>query len=188
MSGRLSIGVLLALTLAYAIDLAPARGAAWEVESPPACDLATRCRASTESYVLEPRSGGSVPRVAGGVGGLRAGDPDLPVLVRVVPVPSQCEGRVVIEACDFAETNGVDVAPVAGAIAEAGSVEPSFRSAAYAADAWWPPEPIRIDVADRGTQRWARVVYYPFQWNPVRRVLRWNRSVAARLEWSTATR
>ena len=173
----------------FAVSLCDIRAERWQLDVPAECPGVTRCRVDIPEVDLHPGPDGAVPQVSGAVRGVRAGEPDLPVLVRVLPVPEGCEATVELVSVDAVETNGVIIAPVPAQ--EAVEVDgqsrlrpiPGGRSGAYREDAFWPPEAVKVQMADRGTQRWARVVCYPLQYNPVTGVLRWNRSVEARLVW-----
>lgn len=182
----------LVMTACLACVTARAAGDGWQLDAPPACPGVTACRISAP--VVEWRAGaeGAVPWVEGAARYARPGEPDLPLLVRVLPVPQGCEAAVELVQIDAQETNGVAVAPVpAQEIVEADTGRqlrsaPAARSAVYGEDRLWPASPLRVEVADRGTQRWARVAFYPLQYNPVTGVVRWNRTVEARLIWRPA--
>ena len=183
---------ILAMTGALACALTCAGATGWQLDAPPACPGVTACRVAAPAVEWTAGPEGAVPRVAGGAHHGKPGEPDLPLLVRILPVPEGCVATVEFVQVEMRETNGVRVAPVpAQEIVEDGAGHllrpaPADRSAVYSEDRYWPASPLQVEVADRGTQRWARVVFYPLQYNPVTGVVRWNRAVEARLIWRPA--
>lgn len=161
----------------------------WELQAPPSCGSVTECRVVTSKLHFDQTPDGVVPRVDGDQRGLVPGYPDLPVLVRVISIPVHCAAEVRIDRVDMVETGGVRVVAVPGQrVVEDGDrrrLEPAPAEPAgvFSQNAFWPDAPLRVEVADRGTQRWARVICYPVQYNPVTGALRWNRVVEARLLW-----
>ncbi len=168
-----------------------AASAAWELVPPPTCGSVTRLRAGAPSLELAPGpDGGVVPRILGEHRSLDAGQPDLPFLARLVPVPLGCEARIEIVMMESVETNVPPIRPVARR--EARREEDGRRwlervaatpGPAYTEDAFWPSDTLSISYASQGTQRWARIIFRPLQYNPIRGILRWNRSLDARLHW-----
>lgn len=161
-----------------------------EAEDPSVCGRATRVRAECAAFTWEHVREGRVPRVEGAIYSAGAGEPDLPAVVKLVALPLHCRARVVLRAVDSAVTNVSDIAPAyAPSIRytdEGGAIPELTRSSPgeiYRRDAFWPPEPLEIRYAVQAGQHWARVAFYPLQFNPVRGILRWNKRLEAELVW-----
>lgn len=163
------------------------------MDAPVTCGDETRCRVEMPPPSFERQTSGDIiPHVEGGHYTHASGEPNLPVFVRVVPVPFHCEAEIKVVSLQSHETNAVQIGAVDGAVAQEDAaghrvVVPvaSVRSSIYDVDAWWPTEPLEIGYATQGTQRWARIVFHPFQYNPVQHLLRWNESLEARLTWNS---
>lgn len=177
--------------IALAICGAQAIAEQWDVEAPIECGQTTRLRAESTAWEAAQSDDGSfVPRMAGGLHSLTADQPDLPFFVRMILIPRNCAAAIEIQHVDCTETNVPPVSPVAREEMrenDAGHrwVErvPGQRSPIYERDAFWPEQILTISYASQGTQRWARIVFYPLQYNPRQGILRWNQRVEARLTW-----
>jgi hypothetical protein len=175
----------------FAFATVSSADAGWDVEVPAFCGAVTRLHVEALPFAIAADgNGGFVPRVAGGQHALEAGQPDLPFLVRLIPIPRACTARLEIVEISRLETNTPEVKPVARHEAREDDegrrwVEhvPGERGPVYVQDAFWPPDAISITYASQGTQRWARIVFHPLQYNPIRGILRWNKSIEARLHW-----
>ncbi len=159
--------------------------------APTQCNSETEWRVEVRGASLEGQADGvSIPRVPHGVHMNEAGEPDLPFLVELVPVLRDCDAEIVVERVESHETNGVQIAARGGySIGEDANGNPCVvpvaadPSAVYQRDAWWPAQPLEVSYAVQGKQRWARFVFHPFQYNPVRGILRFNDRMDARLIW-----
>lgn len=179
-----------ALGFVCALAAGVACAATWELDPPAACGTVSLSRFQSDGYALVEQVDGTViPRVQGGGHERAVGEPHLPFLARRLSIPRGCEAEIEILSVESVETNTPSIKPVnAHVLREEGGVrrlEPvsAERAALYQVDAFWPPEPMEIQYATQGTQCWARVVINPIQYNPVRGILRWNKSIEARLHW-----
>ena len=128
-------------------------------------------REDLESGVLL-RLGDDEPAASGGV-------PDMPSLVKaLVGQPGyRIEARVV--ETEQQEEAGVRVAPSKAMVRTLVSDNKyavtwvrEATSEVYARDAFWPESLVQVDEAWQGTNRLARLVIRPVQWNPKTGVLR----------------
>lgn len=114
----------------------------------------------------------------------KPGAPDLPVLVKVLPVAAGYSLQVRVEDSPFEDTAGLDVVPVetwsAGDPEAARPVPTSRRVPAagiYSSTNFWPQKLVHVDEAWMGTQKVARVEVCPVQYNPSTRTLRFFRQL-----------
>ncbi len=176
---------------AWALTCAVVAGASEQAITPDGCNTETAWRIELGAASLEVQPDGSIiPRVADGVHMNAAGTPDLPYRVQLLPVSRDCVATIAIDRLVSHETNGISVAVRSGyQLGEDENGNPrvvpaeSERSVVYSRDAWWPEEPLEVSYFIQGRQRWARLVYHPFQYNPVRGMLRYNDLIDARLIW-----
>lgn len=178
--------------VALAVCGADAIADAWDVEPPRECGQTTRLLAESTTWdYAQSDDGGFVPRIAGGVHSLTSDQPDLPFLVRLIPIPRDCAAVIEILHVQLVETNVPPISPVARDEMREDTdgnrwLErlPGKRGPIYERDAFWPEEILTISYASQGTQRWARIVFYPLQYNPKQGILRLNQRVEARLTWT----
>ena len=161
-----------------------------ELDAPAACDTDTFLRFQSDGYALVDQVDGTViPRMQGADYIRTAGEPHLPLIVRRLSIPKGCEAEIEIISMDSIETNTPPIKPANAHVLREHDglrhLEPVVpeRASMYQVDTFWPNEPMEIQYATQGTQRWARVVVNPIQYNPVRGILRWNHSINARLVW-----
>lgn len=171
-----------------------AHAAEWTLEPPPDCTATTLCVIAIGPCELIETPAGLRPSVAGDVRSMTPGEPDIPLLVKLLPIPPDCEAAVVLVSAEFAETNGVEIAPVAGyRLADPLSDESRWTreqipdERLYSMGTLWPDEVLRVETALQGHQRWARVVCRPVQFNPVHGTLRMYSRIEARLVWRRST-
>ncbi|HMP76502.1 MAG TPA: C25 family peptidase propeptide domain-containing protein [Kiritimatiellia bacterium] len=154
--------------------------------------METRLRVGVPAFDGEPQPDGSViPRVPDGKHAIESGNPNLPFLLRMIPVPRNCVAQIEITRLIHVETNSPPITPVP--TRELQETEDGRRSVketliprgpGFERNGFWPVEPLEISYAAQGTQRWARIVFHPLQYNPVQGMLRWNKSIEARLVWN----
>lgn len=164
----------------------------WVLESPLHCTDVTRLEITSPPFHLEESTDGIIPRIPGAMHAISAGQPDLPYFVKVISIPTSCVARVKVNRLDTSETNIAKIATALAPTVDYSSEEPSASlrrseaGPAYFEDAFWPESSIQISYAVQAGQRWARIVFYPLQFNPVRGILRWVKKVEADLEWGLA--
>lgn len=117
------------------------------------------------------------------------GQPELPVLAKLVRLPNQSDWRWEILQSDFVELSGYTVAPLQEGTVETpdGKIEPavSFDQNAYQQDRWFPTEPLELGqpIIMRGF-RLGRLEMHPIQFNPVRNLLRVYRSLTIQITFA----
>lgn len=183
---------LSSVIVALAICGVDAFAEAWYVESPRECGQTTRLQ--VESPAWEPaqaEDGSFVPHMADGFHSLTADQPDLPFLVRMIAIPGKCTAEIEILKVERVETNMPPVRPVPRDEMRENDEGHRWlervhgkRGPIYERDAFWPEDVLTVSFASQGTQRWARIVFYPLQYNPKQGILRWNQRVQAMLTWS----
>ena len=133
-------------------------------------------------------NGGVVIRLPDQGARAEAGAPDLPVLVKVLPVASDYSLQVRIEDSPFEDTTDISVVPVeTWSVDDPEAEHPvpmSSRIPAadiYSSTSFWPRELARIEEAWMGTQKLARIEIRPVQYNPSTRTLRFFRRLAGEI-------
>lgn len=175
----------------WALTTGLAKASSWELDPPLTCGETTVTRFESAPYSIEEQTDRtfivSIP--AGAYRFMAAGEPHLPFLVRRIAVPKGCVAEIEILNIEVSETNAPTIQPTPRLEARESPhgqhVEPApaSESETYRADTFWPPQLVEIDYASQGKQRWARVLINPVQYNPVRGILRWNKTIEARLVW-----
>ncbi len=119
------------------------------------------------------------------------GQPEIPVLRKLLRLPDREGWRFKIVAADFIDIEGYAVSPVQGEIVETpdGAVEPepSIDESAYMQDRWYPSELVSLyqPVIMRGF-RLGQIELHPVQFNPVRETLRVYRNLEVRIRFEGA--
>ena len=169
---------------------AGAFAAEWRLESPKSCGEVTFSRFHSVEYALIEKPDGTVVlQMPDALYGRIPGEPHLPMFVRGLPIPKNCQAEIEFIAAEFVETNTPPIKPIsAHVLSETDGIQradrvDAMRAPMYAEDAFWPLESMQIQYAAQGTQRWARVTIHPLQYNAVRGILRWNKFIEARLVW-----
>jgi hypothetical protein len=136
-------------------------------------------RKTSDGYILSV-PGQATPRNPGG--------PDLPVvsvLIRGIPGAT---ARVELDSAKWTEIKDVTVAPVESRVMEDVTTNaPSYlqvrtpAATVYDKDRFWPERIARLDEAWMGTNRIIRIEVTPFQYNPVRGILRYCPTLEGRI-------
>lgn len=179
------------VSLLFVLTAGLVKASSWELEAPRACGETTRSIFESAPYAIEEQSDGTfvIRIVDGAYRFMDGGDPQIPFLVRRLPVPNGCVAKIEYVQILVSETNAPAIQPVPAHELKEMHGSPhvvpvaSAPSAVYETDAFWPPEQMELQYVTQGTQRWARVVINPIQVNPVRGILRWNRYIEAHLTW-----
>jgi hypothetical protein len=107
------------------------------------------------------------------------GFPDLAALVRPIRSVPGYQITVQLVASDFSEESGVNVAPALSLhrrLVGDNRYETSWvrekNPSVYDRDIFWPESQVAVDQAWMGTNRVARLVCRPLQWNPQTMLLR----------------
>lgn len=162
-------------------------GTEWTLDAAASCPTVTPFRVVSSGFSLASSDYGILPTIDGGFRSSEPAVPDVPFLVRLLPLPSTCDLEVVARVVDCVETNSPLIAPVASGhvVEEMGGARLATARTklgeVYSRDAFWPANVADVRIAAQGTQRWARVAIYPVQVNPVTRQVRWNRVIEGEL-------
>jgi hypothetical protein len=142
----------------------------------------------TPEFRLDPAGSGQVARAEGCVPGRVAGAPDLGTLVELLRAPPGVRVTMTTGTCVFVAQESVYISPVERT-RRIHRDDQVFEDVAervedgtiYGADGFWPERILRVEEASMGTNRFVRVECIPWQYNPVRRVLRTYTRVEAAL-------
>ena len=188
-------GLMLAATLGTSIAAEDFKGwgrpdpAVWSL--PAALDPATPALVEivVPGFAAVPVPEGLVLRVAGQDASVQPGGPDLPMLVKLLPGVPGYKARLRVLDSASEDIASVSVAPATGwAVADPESPKPKLlprrtRDASiYASPGFWPAEPLRLDEAWMGTQKWIRIEFRPIQYDATTRTVRFFRDMKAQIE------
>lgn len=119
------------------------------------------------------------------------GQPQLPFLSGLIGIPPEAQVSLHILASDHQILPGVYTLPPGG---EPLPAENDFEPAqweyqpdaeTYGRDEWLPAEPVQLgEAAWIRDQRVIRVTFFPFQYNPARRTVRWHPSLQAKITFT----
>lgn len=121
------------------------------------------------------------------------GRPRLPFFARLIPLPGLCRPKLQLIRGLISETNAPPVQPVPPRIPRSAEEEPSALAeneislvgSVYRTDSFWPVSPLSIRLLAQGTQWWARIEFYPHQYNPVRGIIIVNRLLEYEVLWES---
>ena len=145
-------------------------------------------RVAVPGFVMKPSAGGwilSIPRQAA-YG--KPGEPALPAVAAVCETASKISFSVEMRVPAWIEITNVFVAPVASKVLDDVTTNaPTYSEkrtpspARYGSDRFWPDVAAVTEEAWAGTGKLVRVECVPFQYNPVRRILRYAPVMEGRL-------
>jgi gingipain R len=127
-------------------------------------------------YLQETLFGGkksNIPQVSGGHPLLVIGSPDLQKLSYSLQLPAVGKMAVNITSSQYIEYNNVDINPSAGNTIRDGSIESITKSECYTTDDFFPGKLFELQQPFLVRNSRAQTIQvFPFQYNPVTRVLR----------------
>lgn len=113
------------------------------------------------------------PQVSGGHSLFIQGSPDLQKLSYTLQLPANGNLQVTVESSQYIDYTDIDIIPSSGNLVRDRSVEPLKKNESYSTDAFFPGNLFELQqpYLVRNARSQALQVY-PFQYNPVTRVLR----------------
>ena len=173
--GRLVIALMTGCLIGWG---APEAGT-WEIRSEDPSGERFRVTVTPAEPVREAGPGGMAVSFPGPSAGRQAGAPDLGCLVQTIPGRPGFHAVIRVIETESRDEPGRNVIP-AEITRRVYADDNVYRSekvrqpdpAIYADDAFWPPTLMRLDEAWMGTNKYVRLVCWPAQYNPVKRVLR----------------
>lgn len=176
------------LMLSFLLSAAIASGQQWVgvfSQSPSEPHITTSGNTSTSTeisveipgfYVQEAAFEGKnykLPRISGGHPMLVEGNPDLQKLSYTLQLPAKGNQKVSIVSSQFTDYTDIDVIPSAGNVLRDVSIQSLKKNESYSTDAFFPGNLFELDQPFLVRNARAQSLQvYPFQYNPVTRVLR----------------
>lgn len=168
-----------------------ARVAKWTITALPGTNDVRFCVECT-GFSATPVDGGFSLQIPGQASSARAGTPDVPRVVKLLPGFKGRRAVLTLQGMDA--TNIPDVAVVAAEGFKLDNPESATRKRVphrdadpdvYGQDRFWPVDLGRVEEAWIGTQKVVRVECFPVQYNPLTRTVRFYRRIEGMLRFET---
>jgi hypothetical protein len=145
-------------------------------------------RVGIPGFVIRSSEAGLIISVPGQASHGNPGEPALPAIATVCAAGGALSFSVEMLPPSWIEITNMLVAPVASRVLENVTTNaPTYREerrpspSLYEADRFWPDVTTTIQEAWMGTQKLVRIECVPFQYNPVRKVLRYTPVLEGRM-------
>lgn len=115
----------------------------------------------------------NIPQISGGHPLLIAGSPDLQKLSYSLQIPAAGSLEASVTSSQYIDYTDIDIIPSSGNISRDGSIQAITKSGTYTADEFFPDKLFELQQPYLVRSSRAQTLQvYPFQYNPVTRVLR----------------